>query len=284
MNPLSYAGPGSVKDTDMDEFSHKKHTDQVCGDHAVCDVISALIFQRVQFGTAIAAMISAGFHSHRQIVGASECGDEQRNQDRDHALCTFDHAAALEVRAAGLLRLHDLIGLLHENGDETQSDGHHHRDFMHRDMQLFQAAESSLHTLRQVVGSGGEGHDGGSEYKEDQTDGHITCHPESFLGNGQFPYLSERLSRSQEKVEDHSDHHKDHDGFQSSHHITEGNLGQFDHGDQEDGRYQVRTDGTEYEQRDDEQYRSKQFHSRVQFMQGRFRRIILAQCYVFKHV
>ena len=48
--------------------------------------IPPCIGELVHLGTSFATAIAAGFHGCREVVGAAEGGDEERDEERDHVL------------------------------------------------------------------------------------------------------------------------------------------------------------------------------------------------------
>ena len=57
-------------------------------------------------------------------------GHEQRDQDGDHGLRPGDDVPRFKIRASCHLGFADLVRFLHQCGDESEGDGHHHGELM----------------------------------------------------------------------------------------------------------------------------------------------------------
>ena len=110
--------------------------------------------QHIELRAAFVAVVAAAFHGRRQLVGAAERADKQRHKQRHERLGALHKASGLKVGAARLLRGHDLIRLFDERRDEAKRDRHHHRELMHRDLDLLERAQQALQTVRQADGRG----------------------------------------------------------------------------------------------------------------------------------
>ena len=109
---------------------------------------------------AVAAAVTAGFHGHGQVCGPAESGDKQGHQERHHGLCLLYQIACLKVGSPGHLGLHDFIGFLHQNGNKSQGNGHHHGNLVDRHPEPLQKTKALLQTVCQLVRRGGQRHDG----------------------------------------------------------------------------------------------------------------------------
>ena len=129
-----------------------------------------MVFERLHGCPVLTAVIAPRFHGHSQIIRSSESGDKKGHQKRQQVLGFLDQTALLKVSTSGDLGFHDLIRLLHEDGDESEGDGHHHGNLMHGDPDLIQGLHKPFQTVCKLVRCCGQRHDRGADNQVDQPD------------------------------------------------------------------------------------------------------------------
>ena len=152
-------------------MQHDKH----CEGYAHINVrqcVTALIVERLHAGAAFAAVVAAGFHCEGEVIRTAECRNEKRDEERDHSFSFVYYALSVERGTAGHLSLHDFVGLIAEDWDETQSNRHHHRDLVNRHMDVIQETKTSLKAVGQLVRSCRKSHDRCSDDQVDHSDKH----------------------------------------------------------------------------------------------------------------
>lgn len=242
----------------------------------VGDAVARSIAKRLHLRTTLAAVVAAGLHRHREVVRAAEGTDEERYQDRHHRLCALEQIPALEVGAAGLLCLHNLIRFLDEDRDKTECDRHHHRDFVNRYADLFQDTESLLQTVGELVRRGRQCHERGAEHEKDETCTHHECDVETLTGDLQNPELHEHLAWSQEEVEAHGDQEQNHDALKPPRHEAERHVTDFDEDREGERSDAIHDPALHDEEGDQEKHGAEQLHPRVQTMDHGVDRIVLS--------
>ena len=242
----------------------------------VGDAVARDIAERLHLRAPLTAVVAAGLHRHREVVRTTEGTDEERYQDRHHRLRALEEISALEVGAAGLLCLHDLIRFLDEDRDETECDRHHHRDFVHRYADFFQGTESLLEAVGELVRRGRQGHERGAEHEEDESRAHHERDVETLAGDLQDPELHEHLTRCQEEVEAHGNQKQNHDALQTACHEAERYIADFDEDREGDGSDAIHDPALHDEEGDQEKHGTQQLHARIQAMNHGIDRIILS--------
>ena len=187
-------------------------------------MIPSDIYKRLHLCTSLAAVIPSCLHCHRQIIRPAECGDEQRHEKRNHIFCFLHQIAGLKIRAAGHLRLHDFIGLIQQNRNETQCDRHHHRDIVYRNVKPSQRAHRLFQTVRQIVWRGRQCHDRRADDQVNEANRHRHRRLDTLPRDRQLPEMNDRRTRNQEQIEDDRDQKQQDDRLQAAHHKAKRHL------------------------------------------------------------
>ena len=147
-------------------------------------------------------MIAAGLHGHGQIARAAERADKQRHQQRYHGLGALNDIARFKIRAAGHLRLHDLVGLFQQRGDKAQGDGHHHGQLVGGKADPGKGAEQPLQAVGQHHGRGGQRQQAGARHQKDQAGGEAQRRQQALQRNLNAPHMHQhRIAGAEKQVE-----------------------------------------------------------------------------------
>ena len=228
-----------IKSDCSEDHSRRDARRKVEKQHAVRGTVPALVDKGFHLGAAFTAPVTSGLHRHREVVGSAEGGDKEGDQKRDQTLDLFDQVFALEVSASGDLRLHDLVRLLHQDRDKAKGDRHHHRDFMHRHMDLLEGPHEALQRVCQLGRRGRQGHDRRAQDQKTQSQCHLDGKGEALFGDLEEAKLPDHFAGRQKKVEAHRDQKKKEDRLHTSHDIAERYIGEHDHRRQEQGCQQI---------------------------------------------
>ena len=190
------------------------------------DKVLFAIPQRMHPGSSTASVITARFHGQSQIIssadGCDKEGDQQGNQPPDPG----DQLLAVKVSASGLLSFHNALGLLRQNGDKAQGDGHHHSNFMNRNMQPVKASEACFKPGRQLVWRGGQCHQRGTDHQVGQAENHVKAQGQAFHAGRQGAKLKEQgLPAARKEVHEKGQQDDDQDRPQPPHHKSYGYTG-----------------------------------------------------------
>lgn len=163
----------------------------------------------VHLGTAFAAAITARFHGGRKVVGATEGGDEERDEEGNHVFGALPEIAIHEVSAARGLGFHDAVGFFQKGRDETERDGHHHGELVCRDTEAPERHQKGFNAVSQDDRARGISEKRGEGDEEDQTQCHDDAVPDAFFADVyEFPRKDFRPRRG-EDVDEHGEY-KDH--------------------------------------------------------------------------
>ena len=75
---------------ELREQSKTDHSCQIQSQNEIGQVISARIPERLHLGAAFSPVIAPGFHGSGQVIGPPDGGDEEGNDDGNHALHAAD--------------------------------------------------------------------------------------------------------------------------------------------------------------------------------------------------
>ena len=257
-----------IKSDCSEDHSRRDARRKVEKQHAVRRAVPALVDKGFHLGAAFTAPVTSGFHRHREVVGSAEGGDKEGDQKRDQTLDLFDQVFALEVSASGDLRLHDLVRLLHQDRDKAKGDRHHHRDFMHRHMDLLEGPHEALQRVCQLCRRGRQGHDRGAQDQKTQSQCHLDGKREALFGHLEEAKLPDHFAGRQKQVEAHGDHKEKEDRLHAPHDIAEGDVGELDHSRQKQRGKQIADPGIHHKECDQVGKCANEFHSGIQPVQG----------------
>ena len=133
----------------------------------------------MQFCASLSAVIASAFHGRGQLVCPADGADKQRHQNGHHGFGPAKQISRFKICPPGLLRGHDLIGLFNQRGNKAQGDRHHHRQFMHRHMQLLQRTEEVFNRICQCNGACGIGHQKGAHNQHGNAQHHKSSRPDT---------------------------------------------------------------------------------------------------------
>ena len=169
------------------------------------DVIPLFVAQGLHLRAAGTAVVAARLHGHRKIICPAKGRYEKRNEQRNHIFHLRNKVSGFKIGAARNLGLHDFIGFFHKNRYEAKCNGHHHRNFVDRNMDNFQGSEKAFHAVRERVRRRRKRHDGGTDDKIGEAQAHTYSQDHAFIGNRKNPPVRQNRARRQENIEGHRD-------------------------------------------------------------------------------
>ena len=246
--------------------------------------IPPCIGELVHLGTSFATAIAAGFHGCREVVGAAEGGDEERDEERDHVLGALPKIAVHEVSASGGLGFHDAVSFFQKCRDETERDGHHHGELVRGNPEATEWHQEVFDAVGQDDRARGIGEQRGEGDEEDEAQCHDDAVPDAFFADvDEFPRKDFR-PRGGEDVDEHGEN-KDHpeglDGLPDHfrRYAGEGDGKEGEAGDDYVGIQVVRE-----ENRDDEDHGTEDLRTGIHLVQVRMAGIVLAEGHISEHV
>ena len=224
------------------------------------------VAQLFEAGAALAPVVAAALHGHGQFVRPAESRDEQGDEDGHQRVHPLLEGARIQHGAPGFLGVHDLLGLLNEGGDEPQGNGHHHGQFMHREVELGQGPQQLLDGVGEADGAGGVGEQAGArnEGHHPHRHQHRIAHP--FRVDPQKSQLQQGLAGAgdEKEIQQGGEQHDGQDGLEALENQLEGDLAQaVQHPQHQDVQHQSQRVGG-HEQDDDIGHGEQQFQAGVQ--------------------
>ena len=110
---------------------------------------------------------------------------------------------------------------------------------MNRNVNFLKRSQHILQRIRQLVRRCCQGHQGGSDDKENQSHRHFGGKIHTLVGDGQLPEMNQRPSFRKKQIEDDRNHQNHHDCLHAAHDITEGHMRCCNHDCHGHGCYEI---------------------------------------------
>ena len=229
-------------------------------------------------------MIASGLHRHGQLVRAAEGSDEQRHQQRHHGLGALKEVAGIKIRASCGLRLHDLVGLFQQRRDKAQRDGHHHRHFMHGEVNRLEGLEQPLQRIGQRHGRGRQRQQRRAQQQEDQAQRHKHGKFNAFPINFQDAPFHQRMFTAGEEDVEHQRHDDDEQyRLERTHHVLNLQVRQRNGQSQIDRKNQITQESFYQKNQRDIGDHQQHLNARIHAVDHRAAGAELPERNVFKH-
>jgi hypothetical protein len=165
-------------------------------------IIRAAYFQHPQ-GRPRTAMVAAGFHGLRQILGAAQGAHHERQRHGGGGFDPLQQGPCPHIRAPGRLRRPDPVEFLQQRRHKTQGHRDHYGNILRRDAQAFKGTQHFFKAADHLRRGRGHRQDGAAQHKRKELPGHVSAPEQSLIGylQAQPGDLVERCTIREEKMQ-----------------------------------------------------------------------------------